>query len=69
MENNHSKGGLQQITVVSAVLMLTVAFIICLFQAYVRWFLNQEYTVLGGWTLEALTISSTALLVALSLKK
>jgi len=42
-----------------ATLGLTVA------QAYVRWTINQNFTFLGGFQLEALTAASFALLIAL----
>ena len=34
-------------------------------QTYVRWNLNQNFTFLGGFELEALTVSAFALLIAL----
>lgn len=38
---------------------------LCAVQAYVRWKINQNFTFLGGVELEALTVASFALLIAL----
>ncbi|MES2007125.1 MAG: hypothetical protein V4436_03380 [Patescibacteria group bacterium] len=38
-------------------------------QAYVRWTINQEFTFLGGFGLEALTLGAFGLLAALLFAK
>ncbi|HVV39112.1 MAG TPA: hypothetical protein VHD31_02180 [Candidatus Paceibacterota bacterium] len=38
---------------------------VSIFQGYIRWSLNQNFTLLGGWELEALTASAFALLFGL----
>jgi hypothetical protein len=32
---------------------------------YVRWYVNQNFTFLGGWEMEALTLAVFALLIVL----
>lgn len=39
------------------------------FEAYVRWFINQEFSVLGGNALGALIVGSSAIIVGLLFSK
>lgn len=50
---------------VSVVLLLTMLFLIGA-QTYVRWFINQNFTLVGGNELEILTISVFALILTIT---
>lgn len=47
---------------ISAVIIL----VLIIAQAYVRWFKNQNFTFLGGYELEVLTLSVFAALIGLA---
>lgn len=53
-----------------SLIITTISFIIILVliagQIYVRWYINQTFTFLGGYELEALTVSVFALLIGLA---
>ena len=53
-----------------AMMSIAVSFILVLaaigFEAYIRYYKNQNFTVLGGFELEALTLSAFALVLGLS---
>jgi len=49
-----------------SVLSLAAVLIITGIQTYIRWFINQNFTVIGGSQLEALTISAFALIIVLA---
>lgn len=49
-------------SVIVSVITLLVVFAFIGFQTYVRWKINQNFTVLGGNELEVLTISVFALI-------
>lgn len=51
---------------VFAKLSVLIAFGFIGFEAYVRWSLNQNFTFLGGWELEALTVSAFGLMFGLN---
>lgn len=53
----------------TALVALIAAAVIVAFQLYVRWKVNQNFTFLGGFELEALTIMGAGLLAALYLKR
>lgn len=53
------------ISLVSAILMLAMTIIISVFEIYIRWQVNKDFTFLGGGELAALAISGTALLLGL----
>lgn len=48
-----------------AVLFFIIVLGLGALQAYVRWFVNQNFTFLGGFELEAATVGAFALLIAL----
>jgi hypothetical protein len=50
----------------SAISALACVATIGVFQVYIRWKINQEFTFLGGFELEALTISAFALIALLT---
>jgi hypothetical protein len=54
------------ISLVAAVLSLVAAFAAAAGNAYVRWTLNQNFTFLGGWEQEALTLGAFGLLFGLA---
>jgi hypothetical protein len=54
-----------QFAFVVATLMLVASVALVGFQIYVRWSINQDFTFLGGWGLEALLLSMTALILGL----
>ena len=43
--------------------LLVVVVAVSAFEAYVRWYINLNFTSLGGFELEALTIGAFALLL------
>lgn len=47
-------------------LSLLSVFGVSIFQGYIRWTINQNFTLLGGGELEALTVCSFGLLYLLS---
>lgn len=51
----------------STVASLLVVFGVTAAQGYIRWKINQNFTLLGGYELEVLTVSTSALLFALLL--
>jgi hypothetical protein len=51
-------------SLVAAVSFILVA-VLGGFEIYVRWTLNQNFTFLGGWGFEAITLGAFALLIAL----
>ncbi|MFA7310199.1 MAG: hypothetical protein WC050_04835 [Candidatus Paceibacterota bacterium] len=56
-------------SLMTALVALIAAAVIVAFQLYVRWKVNQNFTFLGGFELEALTIMGAGLLAALYLKR
>ena len=46
-----------------------VVFIFIAVQSYVRWTINQNFTFMGGFELEAFTLGTFALMVALLFAK
>lgn len=48
-----------------AILSVVAVFSIAGLQLYVRWYINQNYTLLGGSELEVLTVASFGLLFGL----
>ena len=69
LESEHMKsffreGGMTLVAEFITVVTLLVVFGFVAFQAYVRWAINQNFTFLGGFELEALTVGVFALLVA-----
>ena len=66
----HKETGLVYwLSVVSAALALLIVFVVTAFELYVRWKLNQNFTFLGGFELEALTLLGGGLLAMLYLKR
>jgi hypothetical protein len=65
MENNKNESTIYWISLVSAILMIALAIVISLFEMYVRWQVNKDFTFLGGGELAALTVSGTVLLLGL----
>jgi hypothetical protein len=55
-----------RISMVMSAVASVVILLLIVAQAYVRWFKNQEFTFLGGFELEALTVGTFALLVGLA---
>lgn len=53
-------------SVTISVISIIVITVLIIAQAYVRWYINQTFTFLGGYELEALTISVFALLIGLA---
>ncbi len=53
-------------SVAVATLSFIAAFIITGVQIYVRWFINQNFTIIGGSQLEVLTASSFILILAIA---
>lgn len=51
---------------ISAIVMLFVVLITAGFELYVRWFVNKDFILLGGFELEALTISVSALILGMA---
>ena len=51
------------VTVACLSIIMVLAFVVL--ETYVRWNLNQNFTFLGGFELEAFTVSAFALLIAL----
>lgn len=51
---------------VSAILILLVVLITAGFELYVRWFVNKDFMLLGGFELEALTLSASALILGMT---
>lgn len=49
----------------SAIIIFVLVFVIGAWEMYVRWKMNQNFTLLGGFELEALTVSATALILGL----
>jgi len=47
------------------ILALAVVLLIISFEIYVRWFVNKDFALLGGFELEALTISAFALILGM----
>jgi hypothetical protein len=65
--NKENRGeALFYISLVAAVLSLVAAFGVSAGNAYIRWTLNQNFTFLGGWELEALTLGAFGLLFGLT---
>lgn len=48
-----------------AAVWMVVVFVLVLAQLYIRWSINQNFTLLGGFELEALTFSTFALILGL----
>lgn len=55
-----------RLSAVVSVLASIVVFLLVGLQVYIRWFINQNFTVLGGNELEVLTISVFALIVSMA---
>ncbi len=57
------------LTLAAAAIALLMALIVTAAEIYVRWKLNQNFTFLGGFQLEALTLFGGGLLAALIFKR
>lgn len=53
-------------SVTTSILLLLVVLLLVGFQTYVRWFVNQNFTLVGGNELEVLTVSMSALVLAIA---
>jgi len=54
-----------RLAVISTLVFLVIILAITGFELYVRWFVNKDFTFLGGFELEALTLSAGALILGL----
>ena len=54
------------LSMIVAKISLVVVFGVIAFEGYIRWTVNQNFTLLGGFELEALTICAFALLLGLT---
>jgi len=54
-----------RLSFISVILALAVVLLIISFEIYVRWFVNKDFALLGGFELEALTISAFALILGM----
>ena len=54
-----------RLAVISALVLLVIVLAVTGFELYVRWFVNKDFTFLGGFQLEALTLSVGALILGL----
>ncbi|HVU80199.1 MAG TPA: hypothetical protein VHD37_02435 [Candidatus Paceibacterota bacterium] len=65
--NKENRGeALFYISLTAAVLSLVAAFAAAAADAYIRWTINQNFTFLGGWEQEALTLGAFGLLFGLA---
>jgi uncharacterized membrane protein YkgB len=65
MKEKHEKTVYKFSMAIAIVSMIVIA-VLLIAQAYVRWYINQSFTFLGGYELEVLTISVFALLIGLA---
>ncbi|MDO8593325.1 MAG: hypothetical protein Q7R59_00255 [bacterium] len=55
-----------RLSFISTILALAVVLTVVGFEVYVRWFVNKDFALLGGFELEALTISAFALILGMA---
>jgi hypothetical protein len=67
MQKIFSKDSVHRLAVILSILFFIIVLGLGGVQAYVRWAINQNFTFLGGFELEAITIGVFVLLSALLL--